>query len=90
MSRKEFVNCVFARNHTDYTGKERSYNCGALRQHYCLTEKKPCPFYKSKYLYKMAWLPGKTSDNVLAPVPRFGYTGETYAGRQATIKKTTH
>ena len=81
MSRKEYANCLNARGCQIGTGKNREY---------CLTDKDPCPFYKSKFMYKLAWIAGAGNENIQAPVPKYGGLEDTYAGKQATTKKTAH
>lgn len=89
MSRKEYNNCLHARAHEEGTGKDRRYNCRVCRMHYCLTDRKPCPFYKSKFIYKMAWVQGAGQDNIQVPVPRIGCEEATYGSMRST-KKTAH
>ena len=90
MSRKEYANCLHARGFQIGTGKGREYSCRVCRKHYCLTDKGPCPFYRSKFMYKMAWIAGAGNENIQAPVPIGGGLEDTYAGRQATTKRTAH
>ena len=90
MSRKEYANCLHARGCQIGTGKNREYSCRVCRKHYCLEDKDPCPFYRSKFMYKMAGIAGAGNENIQAPVPKFGGMEDTYGGKQATTKKTAH
>lgn len=89
MSRKEYNSCLHARAHTEGSGRARSYNCRVCREHYCLKDEKPCPFYKNKFIYKMAWVQGAGWDNIEVPVPRAGCEEFTYGSVRGT-KRTAH
>lgn len=89
MSRKEYSTCLHARGYTEGSGKGRTYNCRVCREHYCLEDKKPCPFYRSRYTYRMEWVQGAGWDNIQVPVPRIGCEEITYEGLRSN-KKTAH
>lgn len=90
MSRKEYANCVHARGYQIGTGKSREYSCRVCREHYCLKDQKPCPFYRSRYMYKIEWIAGAGDENIQAAVPRYGGKEATYGGKRATKKKAAH
>ena len=82
MSRKEYANCIHARRHEISTGKSRTYSCRVCREHYCLNDKNPCPFYRSRYMYKMEWVQGAGNEDIQVPVPKGEVVGDRYAGNK--------
>lgn len=83
MSSKEYANCVYARQEYEPNGPDHGYTCYACKRHYCLVEEGDCPYYKSKWAYKMVWIAGNGYENLRVAVPKEGYVGPIYHGKSA-------
>lgn len=82
MSMNEYKNCIYARQVYDPSGSDHGYSCGACKRHYCRVEEGSCPYYKSKYIYKMEWIRGAGNEDIRVAVPKFGPGGEIYANKR--------